>query len=314
MALQISQVRPAHSEEWDSFWNHCSYATYFHSREWAEIWSRYKSGSARPSPLFVKFSDGVEALLPLSSIMADDAVWGYMSSPDGNYGGWIAVDPISEEHARLLAQFLTTKVGRLYWYLNPYDRVIKDIDVQTEKIDEVHRISMSDGFDAVYKGWSSSCRNSQRKAYKSGVVVRCANNIEQWREYYEIYQKCLLHWGDEALSGYDWKIFQELFDRRSRNIKLWLATTADGLIIGGAVIFYSKAHAADWHSVSLRDYSGLNPKNQLLYEIMKDACQLGCRWYDFGQSGWIEGVRRFKETFGATPVDFSGVYVGPIDR
>ena len=70
MDIQIEQIRPALPEEWDAIWDDCSYATYFHSREWAEIWSCYTQGDLRPNPLLVLFSDGKEALLPLSC-----AVW-----------------------------------------------------------------------------------------------------------------------------------------------------------------------------------------------------------------------------------------------
>ena len=63
--LKIAQVKEATSQEWDAAWEHCRYATYFHSRLWAEIWETY-SGYMRPEPKLIVFSDGLTAVLPLS--------------------------------------------------------------------------------------------------------------------------------------------------------------------------------------------------------------------------------------------------------
>ena len=64
MALTIEHIAPATAAEWDAVWTRCPYATYFHSREWAEVWSRYSRGKLAPAPLHVDFSDGERALLP----------------------------------------------------------------------------------------------------------------------------------------------------------------------------------------------------------------------------------------------------------
>ena len=115
MSVAIEHIHPADSEKWDSIWRDCSYATYYHSREWAEIWSRYKQGDLRPNPLLLQFTDGQKALLVLSSVVWSGGTGkSFVSSADGNYGGWIAVDPIGKEHAILMKEFLTQELSRLY--------------------------------------------------------------------------------------------------------------------------------------------------------------------------------------------------------
>jgi hypothetical protein len=67
MTVQMESVREASSSEWDEIWQKCSYATYFHSREWAEIWDAHTEGRIHPRPLLITCSDARTALLPLCS-------------------------------------------------------------------------------------------------------------------------------------------------------------------------------------------------------------------------------------------------------
>ncbi len=313
MKVAIDQIRPAQPEEWDEIWHQCSYATWFHSREWAEIWSRFKEGKQRPNPLLVMFSDGKEALLPLSAAMwPGGSGKSFVVSADGKYGGWIAVDPLGREHAILMKEFLTRELGHLFWYINPYDDLVAAIGLDANfHHDETHTINLERGYDAVYCDWTHACRNNERKARKSGILVRHAKTEDDWREYYRAYEDSLRRWGDQALSHYGWALFQEMFNRQSDYIKLWLATTADELIVAGVVMCYARTHASALHSARYGRYAALQPSNRLYYEIMRDACERGYRWFDFGSSAGIEGVIRFKKSFGAKPMDCAYIEVRP---
>lgn len=123
MSLSVSYIRPATNAEWDAIWRECDYATYFHSREWAEIWEKYTKGGLVPTPLIFNFSDGCRVLVPLSTgrILKGIAKM-HISSPAGTYGGWISADIIAEEHAILLSDYLTSKIDNLFWRMNPFDK------------------------------------------------------------------------------------------------------------------------------------------------------------------------------------------------
>ena len=66
--LRVTKTRPASAAEWDALWRDCDYATYFHSREWGEIWHTYTDGNITPQPLMLFFSDNRKALLPISEM------------------------------------------------------------------------------------------------------------------------------------------------------------------------------------------------------------------------------------------------------
>ena len=122
MSLRVVDLRPATSEEWDHIWKRCDYATYFHSREWAELWQKYTQGKMKPNAKFIVFSDGKSALLPFST---QRIIKGFakktISSPAGTYGGWLSLDKLLESHSRLLYEYITTHYKGLMWRLNPYN-------------------------------------------------------------------------------------------------------------------------------------------------------------------------------------------------
>jgi len=311
MDIHIDQIRAAQPEEWDVIWRQCSYATYFHSREWAEIWIHYSQEWMRPNPLLVMFSDGKEALLPLSCELSYGSVKSFWSSPEGTYGGWIAMDPLGREHAILMKEFLTRELGRLYWQTNPYDDLVAAAGLDANIENETHAIDLERGFDAVYRDWSSACRRAERKARRCGVVVREANKKEDWRCYYQAYEDSQRRWGERTLSHHRWSLFQAMYDLQSEYLRLWLATNHEGRIIAGALMGYAKTHAAYWHGAALETYLVLRPMNLLFYELIRDACEKGYKWFDFNPSGGLDGVRRFKESFGAKPLHCPILHVKP---
>ena len=57
-----------------------------------------------------------------------------------------------------------------------------------------------------------------------------------------------------------------------------------------------------WHGAARESSLALRPANRLFGEVIRDACERGFRWFDFNSSAGLEGVRRFKEGFGARPL------------
>jgi len=307
MAPEINEVREATAEEWDQYYLECDYATYFHSREWAEIWMAYSRGAVNPKPLLVRFSDGQEVILPLSV----RTVWRgvlemYESSPAGTFGGWISRGRITPVHARLLLNYLRRKKDGLYFRANPFDDTTSSLGQGAAYPDVTHVLDLREGFDAVYAGISRGHKSAANKATSAGVTIEQASGPEDWEEYYEVYQDSIRRWGRHATSKYDRALFSELQRRKSPSIKLWIARYGNQ-IISGAVCFYSKTHAVYWHGAALETYFHLRAPTLLMREIIKAACDEKRLWFDFNPSGGHKGVQVFKERFGAKAVSCPSV-------
>jgi len=309
MTLSIVEAKYATPEEWKRIWEKCDYSTFFHSQDWAEIWTAYTNGNIQPAAKLVIFSDGKKALLPLSQ---KKSFYGLvkrdMSSPGTTYGGWLSIDNLSVEHATLLVDLLSTKFHNIVWRLNPYDKLLKTVKVQGSKEDSTEVLNLKDGFDAIFRRWTKGHRSAVHKAQREGVSVRLATSLTEWRTYYTLYKNSLNRWGDKVSSRYDWEMFNAMHKRRSSHIKLWLAFLNDNIAIAGALTFYAKEHVVYWHGAALAKYFHLRPVNLLIYEIIKDTCDKHYRWFDFNPSGGHKGTAAFKRSFGTESLSCPMIY------
>lgn len=333
----ISTTYPATQEEWDEAYAACDYATFFHSRTWAELWARVRSDRVRLAPQVVRFSDGTCAVLPL---LQQSRLGGLLktlaSSIDATFGGWIAHDALGAEHAQALVDHLFTRLPcSLAWRINPHDPhaalVLERLRSGAQRIsaaqskasklarclagwnkplfvdDHTHALDLEPGFGALFGNQHAVVRKA-KKARKAGVELRIAERLDEWKEYFGVYQDSIARWGRDPSDSYPWELFRLLFEVRSPAVKLWIAVY-EGKIISGAVCCYAKRHVAYFHGSSLAAYFELRPVNLLMLEIIRDACERGYRWFDFGPSGFLAGVIAFKESFGAQPLPAPEVYV-----
>lgn len=341
--ISIAEVRTCDHAYWESVWRTCDYASYFHSPQWAEIWHRFKGPQVVAAAQRLTFADGKQAVVPFAANARGKGLLNTLTtSMEGTFGGWIASDALELGHALALTDYLLAGTGKnISWRINPYDpfagAVLERVRARSGSIDlsgskrqkalgcalnfnkplqvpdDTHTLDLSSGFGALY-GSQSSITRKAKKARKGGVAVRVAETLEDWKEYYSVYQSSVQRWGNDPASSYDWELFRVMFELRSPEIKLWLAT-ADSRIVSGALCFYAKRHVVYWHGSSLEQYFELRPVNLLMYEIIKHCCEQGYGWYDFNPSGQMQGVITFKESFGAKPMPCPLVYVDtPIKR
>jgi hypothetical protein len=304
--IGIKSIGAASNEMWDAAWAGCPYATYFHSREWAEIWQTYSKGRLRPVPKVVTFSDGVKAVLPLSYQNRKGARNYYLSA-EGCFGGWIAQETLSAIHAELMIENILG-LPNIVWRINPFDRLLVDRISHIGRVysieeDVTHVIPLSPEGATV----SLSAQRKARKSAGQGVSVDRADSEQDWREYYKVYRDSIRRWGPLALSSYGWELFDDIRRRKSPYASLWLAKK-DGQIIAGALCFYAKCHAVYWHGAALEDQLPTRPVNLLLYEALKQAAADGYQWFDLNPSGGLEGVKAFKKSLGAVELSCPVIY------
>lgn len=292
-------VRPATPGQWDEVYGKCPYATYFHSREWANVWSEYFLHRTRPQPFEIAFPDGKTAILPLSASLSrhnEPVQW--HSSMAGTYGGWISADLLTSAHTQSIVRLLQTRFIPGTWRCNPYLPDEQKVAVSGVKEDTTRSLDLTPGFEAILKGWTKGHLSAAKKADRLGVSVRLASTLEDWQAYFGLYEKSLERWGDKATSSYEWRLFESMCRLNSPHVRLWLAS-AEGQVIAGALCFYAADHIVYWHGSADAAHFEYRPVHLLIREIVREACRDGHSWFDFNPSGGHEGVEAFKKGFGA---------------
>lgn len=296
--VEIVETSPVSDAAWDRTWSDCRYATFFHSRTWAEIWSSYTQGASRPAGESIEFSDGFRAVLPISARQTPAGLE-LLSSPAGTFGGWISTDPLTDEHARWLTSRLADASGGCNWRMNPYADVAPEVVSAATRSGSTSAIDLAEGANAAFRGWSKGHRAAAKQAARLGVTVRAADRPEDWAKYYELYTLSLARWGEAATCRYERRLFDLLAAESNDRVTLWLAEH-DGRIVAGAVCFYAPGHAVYWHGAADGEAFPLRPVHRLVFEMSRQAAERGCRWLDLNPSGDLEGVAHFKRGFGPT--------------
>lgn len=295
--------RPATREEWMHVCRACDYATFFHTPYWAEIFTGTKRGRMVSAPERVEFNDGTVAIIPL----VYTNYWGnrmrlYWSMPAHTFGGWISSMPLAGDHIRALIARLHA-IPNLVWRENPYDPLLKDIELSHCREDFTQVIDLRSGFDAAKARSDYSHRRAVQRALEKGVSVCEAGDFELWRNYFSLYKASRERWKENDLlrnrRGYTIELFKAIFECPSEHRKLWLAQV-DGKPIAGILCFYWNRHVVSWHGAGTGELFNKYRPNDLLYDhASRHAAENGYHWFDCNPSGGFKGVADFKEHIGA---------------
>lgn len=225
----------------------------------------------------------------------------------GVYGGILAERRLKPEETGHIVNYLTsTDINDLKIVENPLETY--DLpETFLAKAMLTHIVSLHADFEEIRRTFSRGQKSNIKQAEKKGVTVRLAYSLEDVERYYAIYEETIKRWGERAGTVYPWKLFQNLFETRSHDIKLWLAEK-QRTIIAGVLTLYQNYTILYWHGCSLKEYFDHYPNNLLHMEIIKDGCARGYRNYDLSPSAGHPGVEKFKASFSAKRVYFKAYH------
>ena len=291
---------------WDDIVLNADGSTYFHTYEWAKIIEQSFPNYSIATKAFV-FDDGITAILPL---IQSKRFFGfrksYVSMVPGVYGGLISNDGLTPAQVDEIYNHVVIKCSNLKVVGNPYiEQYVPPFFHKDSMF--THVLDLENGFEKIRGNYSKGHRYNIRKAEKDGVYIKLGKSLEDYKAYYNIYQDSLKRWGDKATSRYKFNLFENIYNSKSKNIKLILALV-DEKIISGALLLYCGNHIVWWHGATLSDFFKHYPANFLQNEIIKDSCENGYKYYDFNPSGGHKGVMKFKEGFGAKQMFFSNYH------
>lgn len=298
-------IESSGSEFWENIVSKCEYATFFHTPKWSEILEKTYPHFRVATKLFL-FDDGARAVLPLiESKELKGILRSCYSMPFTLYGGAISDKSIDKQKVDTIFELLARKYSKLAKVSitgNPYCDYGSLVGYRAQSY-FTQVLDLDNEFDIIWSNYKPSVRNKIRKAEKNGVYARPADSLEDYKEYFGIYQTALERWGEKTTSRYGFALFGNIHEIAGINAKLWLVYYADR-VVGGTLVFYYNWHSVEWHAAFDSGYFKFGTRNYLANEIIKDAIQNGFKVYDFNPSGGHEGVVDFKKSMGAEKVAF----------
>ena len=177
-----------------------------------------------------------------------------------------------------------------------------------------HVVDLSPGADEIWKSMKSEARRAVRKAERSGVEVEFASGTRLVGDFYRLLELSVERWAaqqHEPLTLARWRSQRrdplEKFEKMTASLgdamRIWVARL-DGAPVAASVVLKG-ANVNDTRGAMDKKRIGNSCANDLVeWMTIKDACESGCRRLHLGESGSSRSLARFKEKWGARPVDY----------
>lgn len=297
MSRGLKYTHPSESK-WEEIVASSENAYFFHTPAWAKIMEE-TYGHETATRLYE--ITGNEILVP----MMKHKRYGFctFSSMAGGYGGIFSTSALTPD---IIKKVLKDIVGGKSLLLNislpPFvdlpireDAFVKEVNSEWNY---THVLPLEQGFEYLWKKrFVGKTRTAVRKAEKSGVKVLEASLLENVRQFYKLYVETSRRWG-VSIPSQPLRFYENLYKFGSPYVRLTLAIK-DDVAIGGLVNLYYAKNVFCWMNAFLKEYAAFVPVKLLMKESIEQACNESYRLYNFGASGNLEGVRKFKESFGA---------------
>lgn len=304
MTSQGFEVGPAILDDsgmkrWDAFVREAPDACTYHQSGWLNVVRRAFGHAVHP--LWACDGQRVVGILPM--VHMKSLLFGnFLSSlPFFNYGGVLARN---DEAGRALVAAGTELVrssGAEYLELRNVGRRIPGLPSRNHKVSM--RLDLSAGSEALWKGFKAKVRNQVRKAERSGLSAD-SGGIDLLDEFYDVFARNMRDLGTPVYSP---KLFRAVLDEFPETSRVFLVRHGRTCVAGAVTVRFRGVFEVPWAS-SIRNYNSMCPNNLLYWTMIRHACEVGCRTFDFGRSTPGEGTYRFKKQWGAVPCDMHWQY------
>ncbi|MEE9270215.1 MAG: GNAT family N-acetyltransferase [Candidatus Krumholzibacteria bacterium] len=297
--MRIEVVPDVSATEWQQLVAKDPKASFFHTLEWGQCVQSIFKGWNR---FFLTARSDGELIAAIPAMrLSKRGVFAMMSMPFGTYGGPLVADGappgISDDLSRRF--FEAARPARVaFAELVDFPAQLAAVPFKRMRSveDEARVLSLEPGYDKLWTGFKDTNRNKIRKAEKSGVTIKLAESREDFLAYNEVLSECSRRW--EEPTQFHREFFEALWELHNGGIQMWLAVH-DGAIISGLLNFAHNKSVMNWGTVSLPSARHLAPVNLLHARAIEHAVDKGFSLYNFGSSAGMEGVDKFKATFGA---------------
>jgi len=178
----------------------------------------------------------------------------------------------------------------------------KGISVKTTKVSMI--LELPSESEALWYLLGSKLRSQIRRPIKEGMYSKLGR-MEELDNFYKVFSTNMRDLGTPVYSKGFFKCILEAFPSSS-----WIGTvyTKEGLpTASGFIVSFKETLQIPWAS-SLKGYNHYSPNMLLYWSLLEFACKKGYKVFDFGRSTPDQGTYRFKEQWGAKPVQLYWYY------
>jgi CelD/BcsL family acetyltransferase involved in cellulose biosynthesis len=306
MAITIHIRWDLPADGWTEALAQCPGATWFHSAAWLEV-ARQAFGT-QIERVRVGFADGRWALLPLSiRPLACGLVPMAIAGETGAYSGLVSPEPLSDAEVCAVYDAVRARHGAVKVVGNPFAIAphLPTAEGWTTGVDTTHLLVLRP-LSELRKGFSRGCKARGNKARKLGLEVVTSSDPAIVEVFYPLYLDSAVRWGEKLTWARSKDYFRAMLEQGGDDVTVFVAKREGDPI--AALLFAAQGQVAHYVAGATRhDQLDACPSNLLQEAAMEHYFKAGFTFYDFGPSNRLEGVQRFKESFGATSAPFGSI-------
>jgi len=152
---------------------------------------------------------------------------------------------------------------------------------------------------ALLAGFKTKLRSQINKAEKNGLTFEIGNNEFLVSAFYDVFTVKMRDLGSPTHSK---RWFESISRFYAENCIISIIKSNSMPIGAGLILINGKTATIPWAS-TLRKYNKLAPNMMLYWSLLEYAANNGCQQFDFGRSSIGEGTFKFKQQWGAKPVE-----------
>lgn len=292
--MHIRLFRNEDGQQWDSYVIGSQASACYHLIGWKNIIE--KSFGHETCYLLAEDQNEIKGILPLvrlKSILFGNFM---ISVPYFNYGG-ICAD--NEEISALLleeAVGIASDKNAEYIELRHTQGFGSRLPVKTAKVSM--RLELPQKGDDLFNHFSSKLRSQIKRPLKEGMYAKTGRE-EELNSFYTVFSTNMRDLGTPVYAKkFFWNILKEFPETARINT---VYTKRGDPVASGFLVGFRDVLEIPWAS-SLRSHNHYGSNMFLYWNSLKFACENGYRVFDFGRSTPGEGTYKFKEQWGAKPV------------
>ena len=290
---QLCSVRPMQDSDaaaWDAFVQACPEATFFHRAGWRDVISR--AFGHRTHFLLAEADGVIQGVLPLAEINSRLFGHSLAALPFCVYGGPAASHDAARYALDQAAQKLAAelRVDHLeYRNLQPFhsDWAGKDLYVTFRK-----------AIDAEVERNLNAIPRKQRAMVRKGIKAGLVSSVDSGTErFFHAYSSSVHRLGTPVFSRKYFRLLKETFGDDCEILTI----TLDERVVSSVMNFYFRDEVLPYYGGGTPEARAVAANDFMYWEVMRRACEKGCRVFDFGRSKVGTGSHDFKKNWGFEP-------------
>jgi len=192
------------------------------------------------------------------------------------------------------------KVGTLAISFPPGVEPLENVGPFVRETTTTHVLQTEGDWDCTWRNFDKGCREAVRRARRLGVECKREETESAVTDHWEVVRSCFEKWKLDPQPTYE-------FVRdaaRSPHGRLFQAVR-EGEVVVSLLAFLYREELFFWQGARAAGKCPPGANNLLYAEVIRTACERGCRTANFGGSLGVRGIEKFKEEFGARKVPFT---------